>query len=186
VVAEEDAVRCDAKFAALGAPPDPRPPDALRDHLELVPHGGGALDVACGAGAHAVWLAARGMRVDAVDISTEALRLGSELAARHGVADRVRWLHRDLDEGLPAETGGPYELVLCQRFRDRALYRPLVERLAPGGLLVVTVLSEVGGRPGRFRAAPGELAVAFGDLELLVDVEGGGEASVVARRPVAG
>jgi SAM-dependent methyltransferase len=182
-MADEDRVRCDAKFAARGAPPDPHPPDGLRDHLELVPVRGGVLDVACGAGRHAVWLAMRGLAVDAVDISAEGLRLGSELADRNGVADRVRWLRHDLDDGLPAEVMGRYDLVLCERFRDPRLYRPMVDRLGPGGLLVVTVLSEVGGGPGRFRAPPGELAEAFGDLELLVDVEGSGEASVVARRP---
>ncbi len=185
-MADEDRARWDAKFAARGGPPEPHPPDGVRGHLELVPVRGSALDVACGAGRHAVWLAARGMAVDAVDISVEALRLGSELAARHGVAERVRWLHRDLDEGLPAGTAGPYDLVLCERFRDPGLYRPMMDRLAGGGLLVVTVLSEVGGGgPGRFRAAPGELVEAFGDLELLVDVEGSGEASVLARRSVS-
>jgi hypothetical protein len=52
-----------------------------------------------------------------------------------------------------------------------------------GGLLVVTVLSEVDDDPGPFRAGRGELLAAFGGLDVLTAQEGNGEATVVARRP---
>jgi hypothetical protein len=45
---------------------------------------------------------------------------------------------------------------------------------------VVTVLSEVGDEPGRFRAGPGELLAAFGGLDVLAHTERDGEASLVA------
>jgi hypothetical protein len=102
---------------------------------------------------------------------------GRGLAAREGVT--VRWWLHDLDAGLPgADT---YDVVVCQRFRDPARYPELVARLAPGGLLVVTVLSEVGEGPGPFRAPAGELRAAFGALEVLHHAERDGEASIVAR-----
>ncbi len=47
----------------------------------------------------------------------------------------------------------------------------------------MTVLSEVGDEPGRWRAAPGELRAAFGGLVVLAEREGNGEAGLLARRP---
>ena len=165
----------EARFAALG-PGEPGPPDALDGRPDLLPAGGRALDVACGRGTVAVWLALRGFTVDAVDAAPAGLALGARTAAGHGVT--VRWVEADLSAGLPV--AGPYDVVVCQRFRDPTLYPALAAALAPGGLLVVTVLSEVGDRGGRFRAAPGELSAAFGHLDVLVDLEGDGEATVVA------
>ena len=77
-------------------------------------------------------------------------------------------------------TGG-FEVVVCRRYRDPALYPALASALAPGGLLVVSVLSEVGAGEGRFHAAPGELARAFAGLEVLLHHEANGEAALVAR-----
>ena len=178
-MADADRERWDARHAVAVAADAgaPGPPDALRGRIELLPPGGRALDVACGRGAVAVWLAARGFAVDAVDVSPVALDAGRELAAREGVT--VRWWLHDLDAGLPG--AGTYDVVVCQRFRDPARYPELVARLAPGGLLVVTVLSEVGEGPGPFRAPAGELRAAFGALEVLHHVERDGEASIVAR-----
>ncbi len=156
----------------------PMVPVALRGREHLLPAGGRALDVACGRGAVSVWLAARGLTVDAVDVSATALAAGAALAA-----DGVRWWRHDLDTGLPAGCSGPYDVIVCQRFRDPALYPLLTAALGDGGLLVVTVLSEVGEGPGPWRATAGELLTAFGDLDVLAHGEGDGEASIVARRP---
>ncbi len=111
-------------------------------------------------------------------------RPGRRWPATAGVVDRVRWIVHDLDDGLPAACAGPYDLVVCQRFRDPLRYGELAAVLAPGGLLAVTVLSEVGAAPGSYRAGPGELPAAFGDLEVLAAREGDGEAVLVARAPL--
>jgi SAM-dependent methyltransferase len=173
-VSAEDAERWDARHAAVD-PVGALPPSALRGREALLPPGGTALDVACGRGAVARWLAERGFVVDAVDVSEVGL------AALAGV-DGVRCVLHDLDRGLPPSAAGPYAVIVCQRFRAPALYPAFREHLAPGGLLVVTVLSEVGDEPGRFRAGPSELLRAFGGLEVLVHTERDGEASLVARR----
>lgn len=162
---------------------DPAPPALLRAADELLPHGGRALDLACGRGTVAVWLAGRGFVVDAVDVSTVALRAGAELAARFGVADRVRWWDHDLDTGLPPDLAPGYAVVICQRFRDPRLYPVLARVLGPGGLLAVSVLSRTGAGAGPFRADPGELLAAFGELEVLDHREAGGEAALLARAP---
>jgi SAM-dependent methyltransferase len=183
-VSAHDRERWDERHRVVAAAGgfEPVPPDALRGREHLLPAAGSALDVACGRGAVAVWLAGRGFAVDAVDVSPAGLADGADLAQRRGVAERVRWWRHDLDAGLPAGCAGPYDAVVCQRFRDPALYPVLAQRLAPGGLLVVTVLSEVGEGAGPFRAPAGELRAAFGGLEVLAATERDGEASLVARR----
>jgi len=174
-VTDADRERWDARHAAA-EDVLPSPPDALRGREDLVPTSGRALDVACGRGGVALWLARRGLAVDAVDVSP----VGLAAAARRAADLPVRWIRHDLDVGLPEL--GRYDVVVVQRFRAPALYPALVSSLAPGGLLVVTVLSEVDEGPGPFRAAPGELAAAFGSLDVLLHREANGEASLVGRR----
>jgi hypothetical protein len=78
------------------------------------------------------------------------------------------------------------DLVVCQRFRDPNLYRPIIDRLRSGGVAVLTVLSSVGAHdPGPFHAPAGELPIAFGAderCEILHQFEGDGIAHVVVRR----
>lgn len=188
----QDRERWDRRFATVG-PGLPGPPSVLVGREELVPRetersgarpagaAGAALDVACGRGTVAVWLAGRGLATTALDVSPEALRLTAELGAAQDVP--VTTVRADLDDGLPAGLAGPFDVVVCQRFRDPSLYPVLPGLLAPGGLLVVSVLSTVDDSGGSYRAAPGELRAALGHLEVLVDEEGQGEAHLVARRP---
>jgi SAM-dependent methyltransferase len=147
----------------------------------LLPRSGHALDVACGRGEAAVWLALRGLQVWGIDVSPVAIALARELAAQAGVTDRCRFEVVDLDGGLPA--GPPVDLLLCHLFRDPGLYEAMVDRLAPGGVLAVAVRSEVDGETGPFRAPAGELDVAFGHLDMLAEDEEGGRAWIVVRRP---
>jgi SAM-dependent methyltransferase len=145
------------------------------------PTEGTAIDLACGPGQVAVWLAGRGLHVWGWDISPVAIRLARALAVRGQVADRCRFAVVDLDNGLPS--GPPADVIVCHLFRDAALDDAIVDRLVPGGLLAVAVLSEVGDRPGPFRAAPGELPAAFSALRILAAGEGGGQAWLLGRRP---
>ncbi len=105
---------------------------------EMAP--GRALDLGCGEGGDATWLAARGWRVTAVDIASTALELTAEHAAREGVADRVTTELHDLATGFPE---GVFELVSAQYLqtpfdlpRARVLRRA-AHALVPGGLLLV-------------------------------------------------
>ena len=177
-VSATDRSRWDARHAAADDVV-PLAPDALRGREDLVPTAGRALDVACGRGGVALWLAGRGLAVDAVDVSSVGLQAGA-----HRAADLpVRWWCYDLDTGLPPGCTGPYDVVVVQRFRDPALYPALAAALAPGGLLVVTVLSEVDEGHGPWRAPPGELQAAFAALDVLVHTEANGEASLIALNP---
>lgn len=102
---------------------------------DMVP--GQALDIGCGEGGDALWLARRGWKVTAVDISRTAL----ERAAKAGadVAGSVAWTRADLAETpLPP---GAFDLVTCQYFPlprrpDHAALRRLLDAVAPGGTLL--------------------------------------------------
>lgn len=102
-----------------------------------------ALDLGCGEGGDAVWLAQQGWRVTAVDISTTAVERGRAAAADLGVpADRITWVAQDLAEWSP---GGTFDLVSAF-FLQSPVELPRAEILrraagavAPGGyLLLVT------------------------------------------------
>lgn len=177
-VADADRVRWDDKYTGRDGGV-PGLPEVFARHVDEIPTAGHALDLACGSGAAAVWLARRGLTVWGVDVSAVAIEQAQELARHHDVAERCRFTVVDLDGGLPP--GPAVDLILCHRFRDPALYPAIVERLAAGGLLAISVLSEVGAQPGVFRAAAGELDGAFADLQALGAGEGDGHAWLLAR-----
>jgi SAM-dependent methyltransferase len=186
---EGDAERWDERYRDAEEVA-PAPPEAIAAiDPALVPSSGRMLDLACGLGRQAVWGAERGLQVTAVDVSSVAVERTGRLAAAHGVDVDVRAADLDRLLGAPdpvTELDGPYELVVCQRYRDPRLLRLLADLLAPGGMAVVTVLSVVGAAaPGPFHAPAGELADAVavdGRLEVIHATEGRGEASVVVRR----
>lgn len=181
-VSEADRSEWDRRYAEDGmAPGDtPGPPPVFAAHESLFPTSGHALELACGRGRGALWLAGRGMDYFGVDVSPVALDLARKLVERHGLAVRCRFEVHDLDEGLPP--GPPVDLLFCYLFRDSSLDMAMVERLKPGGILATAVLSEVGARPGRFRAKPGELREAFTGLEILAHGEGDGIAWLIGWR----
>lgn len=180
-MAEADRRRWDERYATMAAPAARQiaAPAVWRRHAQRFPTSGSALELACGQGAASVWLALRGLTVVGVDISAVAIGQARDLARRAGVGGRCRFEVTDLDGGLPA--GPPADVVVCHMFWDRRLGRAIVERLAPGGLLAITVLSEVGAAPGPYRAARGELADVYGDLEVLAAGEADGRAWLLAR-----
>ncbi len=178
-MSEKDRIRWDAAYADRQPDMAPALPQVLSAHAGLFPASGSALDVACGTGRAAVWLAQRGLQVWGLDVSPVAITQAKQAAAFHRVAERCRFDVADLDEGLPA--GPPVDVVLCHRFRDPKLYPALAARLRPGGLLAICVLSEVGAAPGRFRAVPGELRTQFTGLQAIAEHEGDGEAWLLAR-----
>lgn len=98
---------------------------------------GQALDVGCGEGADALWLARRGWQVTAVDISRVALERAA--AAGADVAGRVAWKHGDVTTSSPP--AGAFDLVSAQYFPLRiqpghTALRRLLAAVAPGGTLL--------------------------------------------------
>ncbi|MFG2650634.1 class I SAM-dependent methyltransferase [Streptomyces sp. NPDC048436] len=110
----------------------------VRETEHLTP--GTALDLGCGEGGDAIWLARQGWRVTATDISRVALDRAAEHAAQAQVADRVDWQHHDLGTSFPA---GTYDLVSAQFLhslhempRERIL-RDAAAAVTPGGILLI-------------------------------------------------
>lgn len=177
-----DGPRWDERYARRGPVPAEHVglPAVFRPYAAEFPCAGAALELACGQGSAAVWLARRGMEVRGVDVSPVAVTHATALAAGAGVAERCRFTVADLDHGLPP--GPPADVLLCHLFRDPRLDGVLFARLAPGGLLAVAALSEVGAGAGRFRVRPGELRAAFGGLDVIAADEGDGIAWLLGRR----
>jgi SAM-dependent methyltransferase len=101
---------------------------------------GRALDLGCGEGGDAVWLAERGWHVVAVDVSEVALQRATAEARARGVADRIDFVHHDLSATFPA---GVFDLVSAQFLhstieldRPRILQRAAAA-VAGGGVLAV-------------------------------------------------
>ncbi|MFJ4920698.1 SAM-dependent methyltransferase [Streptomyces sp. NPDC088725] len=101
---------------------------------------GRALDLGCGEGGDAIWLAREGWRVTATDVSRVALDRAARHAAEAGVADRIDWQQHDFTVSFP---GGVYDLVSAQFLhslggmsREKVL-RTAVPAVAPGGVLLV-------------------------------------------------
>lgn len=180
---QEDVERWNGRYQGrmTGAP-------AMPKGLGGVPldRDGICLDVACGLGEQTLWAAQQGYEVVALDVSDVAITALNIAAIELGVRDRIDSRVVDLDDGLPTDIATTCSLVVCQRFRNPALYEQFEYMLRAGGVVVVTVLSEVGlaGEPGPFHAKAGELVVAFRELQDLVierHVELDGEATLVAR-----
>ena len=138
---------------------------------------GTALDAGSGEGGDALWLAERGWQVTAVDFSTVALERAAANARARGLADRIEWLHADLDTWTPDP--GRYDLVtahyLHARWADRpALFRRLAAAVAPGGTLLVVghlLAGEDGHGHHGHRAGDGHGQLAEHDPEAFYSAE---------------
>ncbi|MEH1014794.1 bifunctional NAD(P)/FAD-dependent oxidoreductase/class I SAM-dependent methyltransferase [Micromonospora sp. CPCC 206060] len=138
--------RYQAKSSIWSGRPNPQ---LVTEAHDLTP--GRALDVGCGEGADAAWLARQGWQVDAVDISTTALERAAAHAADAGLADRITFTHADLREKPPAPGG--YDLVSAQFMHlpgnaRRELFARLAAAVAAGGTLLI-----VGHHPADLRTS---------------------------------
>lgn len=174
-------------------PNEPQPSSPwLDDHLHRLSPGGRVLDVACGRGRHALFLARRGFRVHAIDRAADAIAFVRDCAGREGLALTADVL--DLETDPPPSLGhGLYDAVVVFRYLHRPLFPMLIEALAAGATLVYetfTTAQAVRGRPTnpRFLLEPGELVRLVSPPLVILDAregEVGGQAlaSIVAKRP---
>jgi SAM-dependent methyltransferase len=185
-VSKTDRDKWDARYRADGATVDPSP--FLLELDGLMPRKGRALDVAGGAGRNALWLVTRGLDVTLCDISSVALAIARERAAKTGGPLTVQALDLEADR-LPA---GPWDLIVCMYFLLRPLFAQFPGVLAPGGWLVFAHptrknLERHARPPAAYLLEEGEARTLVRGLEVVrydegwTD-EGRHEARLVARR----
>lgn len=172
--------------------PSPPLPEAVAG---LAP--GLALDIACGAGRHAIYLAERGFRVVAMDWAQAGIDVLLAEAKRRNVADRIEAAVVDLEAGEVSLGADRYDLVCDFYFLSRRLFPAMRDAVRPGGLFIAAIHVESAGAeaPHRFLLEPGELrrTVLEWGFEILHERDGDSQekghhhatAEIVARRPAA-
>ena len=160
----------DERFRTGEYPTDVEPSPVLREYLDEA-SGGKALDVACGTGRNAVFLAEQGYDVDAIDQSAEGLRITRKEAAKRGVGERINPIQADATRfEYPA---AHYDVVTISFFRILDRLGDLKAALAPDGLLFYQhhlrsdPPAEAGPRSERSRFRANELLHACLDLTVL-------------------
>ncbi|HWC77524.1 MAG TPA: class I SAM-dependent methyltransferase [Blastocatellia bacterium] len=168
-----DQERWDGKYNTEELIHGDQPAQFLLDNSALLPSRGLALDIACGEGQNAVFLAECGVEVIALDISVRALQKCRQLAERRGV--RVDLAALDLSTfHIPRSS---FDVIVNFNYLDRALVPGIVEGLKPGGLLVfeTMTIAHLKWKPDfnrEFLLKSGELVELFGGkLDILVSRE---------------
>ena len=163
----------------------PRPPGQC--DVDKEPH---ALDVASGAGRHAVYLAAEGFRVTALDISSEGLSRGRDLA--HSCDLSIETKRMDLETEQVDLGESLYDLVAVFYYLHRPLFAALRRAIRSQGIIVYKTYSVDQLRyPGRPRhrmhmLEHNELLREFSHFRVLryeEEWDGRGTASLIARKP---
>ena len=147
---------------------DPGSPAAvLLNHQTLLPASGIALDIACGQGANALFLAERGLAVDAWDISDVAIRQLRKRATSLGLSINARVVD------ITARTlEGPYDVIVNCHYLDRSIIHAMKSALVPGGLLFFQTFTgdkrlDIGPTREAFLLRKDELREMFGELTIL-------------------
>lgn len=141
--------------------------------LKLEP--GRALDLACGVGRHAIWLAERGWQVTAVDNSRVAIEILRRRAHEKGLAIDSRVADLERHEFIIEPEA--YDLIFNCRYLQRNLF-PTIRTGARIGGLVIAVIAMVDDDPQikpmnpAFLLNPGELRAEFESWELIHEFEG--------------
>ena len=164
------------------------PADWLVMNRAHLPASGRALDVACGRGRNAVWLAQQGLSTTAIDREPSAVAALEARAQREGLP--LAALALDLEADGVTLGDAVYDLVVVVHYLHRPLFPAILAALRPGGILVYetfTTAQAARGRPTNpaFLLEPAELPRLVAPLQIVAaregDYEGRMVSSVVAR-----
>jgi tellurite methyltransferase len=169
----------------LAAAPTP----LLEETASALPTGK-ALDLACGAGRNALWLAEHGWQVTAVDGAPAAIEILQSLSAERTL--KIDAIVADLEKREFKIEPSRWDLIAMCYYLQRNLFDTAKRGVAPGGLLISIVhVNEPGEPDSPHRLRPGELEQYFAGWEILHRFEGKANdsahrravAEIVARRP---
>jgi SAM-dependent methyltransferase len=150
-----------------------RPPNAhlIAEVANLPPRR--ALDAGCGHGADALWLAARGWQVTAVDFSAAAVTHGRSMAETAGaeIATRIDWVEGDLATWEPEPEH--YDLVVCPYVHVAGsvedMFRRMANGVAAGGTLFLVGHRPIDPNTGAATAAAGQVQVSVEEAAAALD-----------------
>jgi 2-polyprenyl-3-methyl-5-hydroxy-6-metoxy-1,4-benzoquinol methylase len=143
------------------------PAAVLADNSYLLPSTGTALDIACGIGGNALFLAAKGLQTSAWDISSVAIEQLSKIAISKQLSIDTQALN--VSASVFAQQ---YNVIVVSRFLDRALTSSILHALKPGGLLFyqtfyVDKVDAIGPKNLDFLLRRNELLELFASLDLI-------------------
>ena len=166
-----DVADWDARYASRELVWGAGPNEFVAAELADLPPGT-ALDVACGEGRNALWLAGRGWRVVGVDFSTIGLQRAKRLAADAELTGQVEFLRADAVRALPE---GPFDVVVVAYLQlpaeqRRRAFRLAADRVAPGGTLLVVGHDSSNLREGH--GGPQDSSVLYGPKDVVADLRG--------------
>jgi len=135
----------------------------LTDNAYLLPASGDALDLACGTGANALFLARHGLHAQAWDLSAVAVKTINRLAGDLSLVAQQR------DVVVEPPLPSTFDVVCVAHFLERELCPMISAALRPGGLLFYQTFTrdrvdDTGPSTGRYRLAPNELLQLFNGL----------------------
>ena len=139
-----DAAEWNARYAATDLVWGAAPNTVVVEHVTSL-HRGRALDLACGEGRNAIWLATRGWAVTAIDWSQVAIDKARTVASRapRAVRERLEWVRGDVTTRYAGKEGDEgYDLVLLVYLHlppaeRRTVLHNAIAALADGGVLLI-------------------------------------------------
>ncbi|WP_321325044.1 class I SAM-dependent methyltransferase [Thiomicrorhabdus sp.] len=166
------AEKWDAKYAQATLQTSANPCFVLKEHSRLLPFNGQALDLACGLGGNARFLAQCGLKTHAWDISDNALTVLNNYASLNHLA--ITPLITDLQQMiLPYQQ---FDVIVVSRYLDRSQFKAIEGALKPKGLLFyqtfLAPVQENAPQNPDFYIQPNEFNQAWSNLKTLVYGEG--------------
>ena len=174
--------------------PDPFLARAFSEYiLPLFPRGGSALDLAGGAGRHAIWLAKQGWEVTLIDVSDAGVEQARQNAGP--LASHIHFIVDDLArfKAAPTQFEAGFEVVMVFFYLERKIFSEIVKAVRPGGLLVYksVTLAQLklpgGPKDPAYLLQPGELVRLADGLQVLhyrEEVAQKATAELVARKAI--
>lgn len=161
-MSQKDRLKWERKYAEQAELLKPRDPSALLVDFYKEAAGKSALELACGTGRNALFLARNGFMVDAVDISKRAL----DILKKRAEGLNLNIIEADLDE-FDIEDGR-FDLVVITNYLDRDLIKRAAKALKPNGVFITETYMEhrQNEKPDSnpdYLLRPGELKELFGE-----------------------
>jgi SAM-dependent methyltransferase len=150
-----------------------KPSPWIMKFAPLIKNKGRVLDLACGNGRHAIWLAQQGYQVDAIDRDSMATSSMNDI-------ENINVVIRDLETSELPKFGHAYDGIVVSRYLHRPLLKLLADILNPDGILIYETFmkgNEHYGKPSNpdFLLLPDELRNTYAPLLTVIDFEQGEE-----------